>query len=58
MANPLIGSDSSETVESVRNVLEFLTWHRLEGEETPEIQDGRRLVLQACTEALGTILAR
>lgn len=58
MANPLIGSDSSETVESVRNVLEFMAWHRPVGEETPEIQDGRRLILQACSEALGTTLKR
>jgi hypothetical protein len=52
--NPLINDDKAETVESVRNVIEFLAWHRLEGEETKEIADGRRLILQCCSEALAS----
>ena len=50
--NPLIGTDEGETIENVRNVLEFLAWHRLEGEDTAEIADGRRLILECCSAAL------
>ena len=50
--NPFAGNDAGETVENVRNVLQFLAWQRQEGESTPELEDGRRLVLQACAEAL------
>lgn len=56
MRNPMIGSDEGETVESVRNVLAFLAQQRIEGEETDEIADGRRLILECCTEALGTVM--
>ena len=50
--NPLVGNDAGETIENVRNVLQFLAWQRQEGESTPELEDGRRLVLQACAGAL------
>lgn len=56
--NPLIGTDAGETIESVRNVLEFLQWHELVGENTAEIEDGRQLVLACCTDALSSLIAR
>jgi hypothetical protein len=51
--NPLVGTDAGETIESVHNVLEFMAWHKPEGGEvTTQMEDGRRLILQACTNAL------
>lgn len=43
--NPFIGSDEGETNRGVRNVIEFIARHNLEGEETDDIRDGRRLIL-------------
>ena len=50
--NPLVGTDEAETAVNVRNVLEFLAWQRPEGESTPDIEDGRRLILATCAAAL------
>ncbi len=38
--NPLIGAVAGETIESVRNVVEFLAWHTLQGENTAAIAGG------------------
>lgn len=56
--SPLIGTTDNETVESVRNVIEFMAWHSPDGEITEEIADGRRLILQTCHEALSSIIDR
>ena len=57
--NPLIGTDLRETAQSVRNVLELMAAYQpTGGEETAEMADGRRLVLEACSEALATIAER
>jgi hypothetical protein len=56
--NPLIGTDEHETVTSVRNVLQFMAGHQLEGENTAEIADGRRLILECCSDALETVLTQ
>lgn len=55
--NPLIGIDEGETIESVHNVLEFLTWNNSEGnEETEQMADGRNLILRCCTAALQNVM--